>query len=127
MEDARTTARWYLCVSMGASRDRLALEMCKAAGATLAVIPEEFPDDVFDLRLVVDTIVGSIVKRRASGHDHGVAIVAEGIAERLTAEQLEHFDSVSRDAYGHVRLADVPLVPCCAMRCASGLKRSEST
>jgi len=31
----------------------------------------------FDLRLVVDTIVGSIVKRRASGHDHGVAIVAE--------------------------------------------------
>jgi len=83
--------------------------MCKAAGATLAVIPEEFPDDVFDLRLVVDTIVGSIVKRRASGHDHGVAIVAEGIAERLTAEQLEHFDSVSRDAYGHVRLADVPL------------------
>jgi 6-phosphofructokinase 1 len=109
MEDARTTARWYLCVSMGRKSGSLALGMCKAAGATLAVIPEEFPDDVFDLRLVVDTIVGSIVKRRASGHDHGVAIVAEGIAERLTAEQLEHFDSVSRDAYGHVRLADVPL------------------
>jgi 6-phosphofructokinase len=109
MEDARTTARWYLCVSMGRKSGSLALGMCKAAGATLAVIPEEFPDDVFDLRLVVDTIVGSIVKRRASGHDHGVAIVAEGIAERLTAEQLEHFESVSRDAYGHVRLADVPL------------------
>ena len=109
MEDARTTARWYLCVSMGRKSGSLALGMCKAAGATLAVIPEEFADDVFDLRLVVDTIVGSIVKRRASGHDHGVAIVAEGIAERLTAEQLEHFDSVSRDAYGHVRLADVPL------------------
>jgi len=109
MEDARTTARWYLCISMGRKSGSLALGMCKAAGATLAVIPEEFPDDVFDLRLVVDTIVGSIVKRRASGHDHGVAIVAEGIAERLTAEQLEHFDSVSRDAYGHVRLADVPL------------------
>jgi 6-phosphofructokinase len=83
--------------------------MCKAAGATLAVIPEEFPDDSFDLQLVVDTIVGSIVKRRATGHDHGVAIVAEGIAERLTSEEIERFDSVSRDAYGHVRLADVPL------------------
>jgi 6-phosphofructokinase len=109
MEDARTTARWYLCVSMGRKSGSLALGMCKAAGATLAVIPEEFPDEVFDLQLVVDTIVGSIIKRRASGHDHGVAIVAEGIAERLTEEHLERFDSLARDAYGHVRLADVPL------------------
>jgi 6-phosphofructokinase 1 len=109
MEDARTTARWYLCVSMGRKSGSLALGMCKAAGATLAVIPEEFDDASFSLRMVVDTIVGSIVKRRASGHDHGVAVVAEGIAERLTADQLEHLESVSRDAYGHVRLADVPL------------------
>jgi 6-phosphofructokinase 1 len=109
MEDARTTARWYLCVSMGRKSGSLALGMCKAAGATLAVIPEEFTDEAFDLRLVVDTIVGSIVKRRASGHDDGVAIVAEGIGERLTTDQLEHFEGLSRDAYGHVRLADVPL------------------
>ncbi|HEV8023064.1 MAG TPA: diphosphate--fructose-6-phosphate 1-phosphotransferase [Candidatus Lustribacter sp.] len=109
MEDARTTARWYLCVSMGRKSGSLALGMCKAAGATLAVIPEEFSDDVFDLRLVVDTIVGSIVKRRAWGQDHGVAVVAEGIAERLTEAEIEHFDGVTRDAYGHVRLADVPL------------------
>jgi 6-phosphofructokinase 1 len=109
MEDARTTARWYLCVSMGRKSGSLALGMCKAAGATLAVIPEEFSDDAFDLRLVVDTIVGAIVKRRAWGQDHGVAIIAEGIAERLKPEEIEHFDSVTRDAYGHVRLADVPL------------------
>jgi 6-phosphofructokinase 1 len=109
MEDARTTARWYLCVSMGRKSGSLALGMCKAAGATLAVIPEEFSGESLDLRLVVDTIVGSIVKRRASGHDHGVAIVAEGIAERLSPEQLEKFDNLARDAYGHVRLADVPL------------------
>ena len=109
MEDARTTARWYICVSMGRKSGSLALGMCKAAGATLAVIPEEFDDASFSLSAVVDTLVGSILKRRASGHDHGVAVVAEGIAERLTADQLEHLDGVSRDAYGHVRLADVPL------------------
>ena len=63
----------------------------------------------FDLRLVVDTIVGAIIKRRASGHDHGVAIVAEGIAERADTEALEHFGRRTRDAYGHVRLADLPL------------------
>ena len=32
---------------------------------------------------MVDTIVGAIVKRLAAGHDDGVAVVAEGIAERL--------------------------------------------
>ena len=43
IEDAMTTSRWYLVVSMGRKSGALALGMCKAAGATLAVIPEEFP------------------------------------------------------------------------------------
>ena len=108
MEDARTTARWYLVVSMGRKSGALALGMCKAAGATLAVIPEEFSGEI-DLDAVVGTIVGAIVKRRASGADHGVAIVAEGIAERLSAEKLAALEGIARDAYGHVRLADVPI------------------
>ncbi len=109
MEDARTTARWYLVVSMGRKSGALALGMCKAAGATLAVIPEEFPGATLDLETVVDTIVGAIVKRKATGHDHGVAIVAEGIVERLSGDKLAALESVARDAYGHVRLADVPI------------------
>src|ERR1035437_4728163 len=83
MEDARTTSRWYLTISMGRKSGSLALGMCKSAGATLAVIPEEFRGKKFDLALVVDTIVGAIIKRRASGHDDGVAVIAEGIAERM--------------------------------------------
>lgn len=109
MEDARTTERWYLVVSMGRKSGALALGMCKAAGATLAVIPEEFPDSELDLDAVVDTIVGAIIKRMANNHGHGVAIVAEGIAERLSAEKLAALEGVARDAYGHVRLADVPI------------------
>lgn len=108
MEDARTTARWYLCVSMGRKSGALALGMCRAAGATLAVIPEEMPAD-FELSQVVDTIVGAIVKRRTLGHDHGVAVIAEGIAEHINPEQLERLSTVGRDAYGHVRLSDVPI------------------
>ncbi len=108
MEDARTTARWYLCVSMGRKSGALALGMCKAAGATLAVIPEEFGKTT-RLKNVVDTIVGAIVKRRASGADHGVAVIAEGIAEILDHEDFALMENVPRDAYGHVRLADVPL------------------
>ncbi|MDP9017709.1 MAG: 6-phosphofructokinase [Candidatus Eremiobacteraeota bacterium] len=109
MEDARTTERWYLVISMGRKSGALALGMCKAAGATLAIIPEEFSGEELDLDAVVDTIAGAIIKRKANGHDHGVAIIAEGIAERLSAEKLAGLDGVSRDAYGHVRLADVPL------------------
>jgi 6-phosphofructokinase 1 len=109
MVDARTTARWYLVVSMGRKSGALALGMCKAAGAALAVIPEEFSGEEIDLNAVIDTIVGAIVKRKASNHENGVAIVAEGIAERLSEKQLAAFESVARDAYGHVRLADIPL------------------
>lgn len=111
IEDARTTVRWYIVVSMGRKSGALALGMCAAAGATLAVIPEEFPGDELDLRLVVDTIAGAIIKRRAQGRDHGVAVVAEGIVERVSADALKALEGVERDAYGHVRLADIPLGP----------------
>ncbi len=109
MEDARTTARWYLVVSMGRKSGALALGICKASGATLAVIPEEFSESELELDLLVNTLVGAIVKRKASGHDHGVAVVAEGVAERLSPEKLKALESATRDAYGHVRLAEVPL------------------
>ena len=87
IEDARTTTRWYVVVSMGRKSGALALGMCKAAGATLAVIPEEFPAQSA-LSAVIDTIAGAIVKQRAFGRSHGVAVVAEGIAERVSVDAL---------------------------------------
>jgi len=108
MEDARTTQRWYLAVTMGRKSGALALGIAKASGATLAVIPEEFPHQV-PLEIVRDTIIGSIIKRRAAGHDHGVAVIAEGLAERLDPALLGALKDVARDAYGNVRLADIDL------------------
>lgn len=105
MEDARTTGRWYLAVSMGRKSGSLALSMCKSAGATLAVILEEFDRKEFDLSMVVDIIVGSMIKRRASGRDDGVVIVAEGIAERINTDSM----GSTRDAYGHLHIADIPI------------------
>jgi 6-phosphofructokinase len=106
MEDARTTSRWYLAVSMGRKSGSLALSMCKSAGATLAVIPEEFSGSQLDLSVIVNTIVGAIIKRSAAGRDNGVAVIAEGIAERT---DLSHIAETSFDAYGHVHIADIPL------------------
>ncbi|MBV8371676.1 MAG: 6-phosphofructokinase [Candidatus Eremiobacteraeota bacterium] len=109
IEDSMTTTRWYVVVSMGRKSGALALGMCKAAGATLAVIPEEFPEET-DLGAVIDTIAGAIVKQRALGRDYGVAVVAEGIAERVPVDALAGaLDTAERDAFGHVRLADIPI------------------
>ena len=109
MEDARTTTRWYIVVTMGRKSGALALGICKAAGATLGVIPEEFDGGQVRLADVADIIVGAMVKRRAFGSDHGVAVVAEGIAERLSEDDLSERKDVARDAYGHIRLSDVDL------------------
>lgn len=108
MEDARTTARWYVVVCMGRKSGSLALGMCKAAGSTLAILPEELPEHT-RLQHVVDTIVGAIVKRRAAGRQHGIAVVAEGIAERLPGDAFAAPENVGRDSFGNIRLADVPL------------------
>jgi ATP-dependent phosphofructokinase / diphosphate-dependent phosphofructokinase len=109
IEDARTTVRWYIVVAMGRKSGSLALGMANAAGATVAVIPEEFPEGDLHIDRVVDVLCGAIAKRRMQGRDYGVAVVAEGIVERMSAQVLDGLEDVSRDAYGHVRLADIPI------------------
>jgi len=107
MEDAKTTTRWYTAVCMGRKSGALALGICKSAGGTLAIIPEEFGDSKVSLEGVADIIIGSIIKRRWMGHDHGVAIVAEGVVERLDEQALEGLKNLPRDQYGHIRISDL--------------------
>jgi len=107
MEDAKTTTRWYAAVCMGRKSGALALAICKAAGGTLAIIPEEFSGSSVSLELVADIIIGSMIKRRWMGHDHGVAIVAEGVVERLDEHSLAGLKNVPRDQYGHIRISDL--------------------
>src|SRR5262249_2865513 len=64
-EDARTTSRWYLIVSMGRACGHLALGIGKAAAATLTIIPEEFRGRRVNLHELCDIILGSIIKRRS--------------------------------------------------------------
>ena len=107
MVDAQTTSRWYYVVSMGRKAGHLALGIGKASGATLTLIPEEFPEDVISLSHIVDILVGAILKRRSYGRTDGVAILAEGLLEQLDPKDLEILESVERDAHGNIRLAEV--------------------
>jgi len=111
MIDAKTTGRWYVIISMGRKAGHLALGIGKAAAATVTIIPEEFPGERIRLSHVVDIIVGGILKRRTQGRKDGVAVIAEGIMERLDSEDLEALKTVGRDAHGHIKLADIQFAP----------------
>jgi ATP-dependent phosphofructokinase / diphosphate-dependent phosphofructokinase len=63
MVDAKTTSRWYFVIAMGRTAGHLALGIGKAAGATLTLVPEEFPPPTVALRKIVDTLAGAIIKR----------------------------------------------------------------
>lgn len=109
IEDCRTTNRWFFVVLMGRKSGSLALGAGKAAGAPITLIPEEFPPGAIRLEDVIRTLEGAIVKRLARGRSDGVAVIAEGIAERLDPNDLEILKDVPRDEHGHIRLAEVPL------------------
>lgn len=111
MEDSRTTRRWYIVVSMGRNAGHLALGIGKSAGATLSVIPEEFPE-LTTIREIADVIEGAMLKRRTMKRYDGVAVLAEGLSQRLgDREELSRLlgKTVPVDAAGHPRLAEVPL------------------
>jgi len=105
-EDAKTTGRWYIIVMMGRTAGHLALGVGKSAGATVILIPEEFEAGV-RLKKVADILAGSIIKRLTYDKPYGVAVVAEGLAEKIAKEDLADLANAERDAHGHVRLAEI--------------------
>ncbi|MBI2468263.1 MAG: 6-phosphofructokinase [Candidatus Rokubacteria bacterium] len=106
MKDAATTDKWFFVTVMGRHAGHLALGVGGAAGATLTIVSEEFPEGPVTLDRVADVLEGAIIKRRAHGRDHGVALLAEGLLERLDPATL---GPVERDSYGNVRLAELEL------------------
>src|SRR6185369_5044608 len=78
-EDARTTSRWYIIVSMGRAAGHLALGIGKSAAATLTIIPEEFRGHQVTLDEVCDIIVGAMIKRASHNTHYGVVVLAEGL------------------------------------------------
>jgi 6-phosphofructokinase len=107
LTDAQTTARWYFVVAMGRKAGHLALGIGKAAGATLTVIPEEFPGKQIPMRAIVDVLAGAIIKRLAYGRGDGVAVLAEGLVESIPESDLADLEGAERDEHGHIRIAEI--------------------
>ena len=108
-EDARATRRWYVLIAMGRQAGHLALGIGKAAGASVTLIREEFPQEVVPFASICDILEGTIIKRRAMGRNYGVAILAEGLIEKLDPNELKDLQDVELDEHGHIRFAEVDL------------------
>jgi 6-phosphofructokinase 1 len=115
-EDARTTSRWYLIISMGRAAGHLALGIGKAAAATVTIIAEEFRNRSVTLDELCDILLGSIIKRKSQDANFGVAVLAEGLLESigekglletLGAETLSQYGKIQRDPHGHLRLGEI--------------------
>lgn len=116
MEDARTTSRWYIIISMGRAAGHLALGIGKASAATLSVILEQFRGRPVTVDEICDIIIGSIIKRKAEGSNYGSVVLAEGLIEgigekgllaALPEGQLQQFGKIIRDDHGHMSLGEI--------------------
>jgi ATP-dependent phosphofructokinase / diphosphate-dependent phosphofructokinase len=119
MKDAATTDKWFFVTIMGRHAGHLALGIGSASGATLTIIGEEFPEGTIDLDQIAAILEGAIIKRRAQDRQHGVALLAEGLIERLDPATL---GPIARDPYGNVRLAELELSRLLKERVTASLK-----
>jgi ATP-dependent phosphofructokinase / diphosphate-dependent phosphofructokinase len=119
MSDAATAEKWFFVTVMGRHAGHLALGIGGGAGATVTIVGEEFPGPSVALDTLADVLEGAIIKRRMHGRDHGVALLAEGLLEKLELEQL---GTVNRDAYGNVRLGELGLARVLKDRVSASLR-----
>ncbi len=109
MVDAKTTHRWYLVVTQGRKAGHLALGIGKAAGATVTLIPEEFGDGPVRIDTIVDSLAGAVIKRLGYDRRDGLAVLAEGLVERLSPDEIATLPGVERDQHGGLRYGEINL------------------
>ena len=131
-EDAKTTGRWYIIVSMGRAAGHLALGIGKASASALTIIAEEFRGKPVTLDHVCDTVIGAMIKRMSVGKKYGLVVLAEGLLETigeqglmdtLGQDELERFGEVVRDDHGHLRLGEIEFGRMIKARVAARLKQ----
>lgn len=129
-EDAKTTSRWYIIISMGRAAGHLALGIGKASASALTIISEEFRGQSITLDLICDIIIGAMIKRQAQGKKYGLAILAEGLLESIgekglmqaLGDDLSRFGEIIRDDHGHLRLGEIEFGRLIKYRLATKLK-----
>jgi len=108
-EDAKTCRRWFLATTMGRKAGFLALGMGLAAGATSALIPEEFAGVAPSPEDIASILYSSIRKRISMGKNYGVILLAEGILDCINVQSSSALQSCIRDDMGRIRYSQIEL------------------
>jgi len=122
MEDAATSLHWFIVVTMGRKTGHLALGIGKSSGATVTIIPEEWRGQPIAIQEVVDILVTSALRRIADNRPHGVALVAEGVAEHLIPEDKAKLSRLVDD-HGNLRHEEIDFADYLKSAMASDLRR----
>lgn len=105
--DASTLNHWFLVQSMGRQSGHLALGIGYGAMATVTIIPEQWEGREIHLKEIVDILVTTMLLRKLEGKHYGVAVLAEGLLEHLSQQDLGTLDHVGRDEHGHISMSDI--------------------
>lgn len=79
----------------------------QSAGAIITIIPEDFNSEKIRLQAVIDMLLGSIVKDNLTDRNYGVAIIAEGVIEKIEKDDLCSLEECCLDEHGHIRYAEI--------------------
>jgi 6-phosphofructokinase 1 len=108
LADAKTTSRWYMVTAMGRSAGHLAVAMAIGSGSHLVSIQEEYPAGGITVSDVADMVEAAILKRMAAGEGWGLAVLAEGLLDQMSEEEMSQYVT-EYDEHGHPRLSEIDL------------------
>jgi 6-phosphofructokinase 1 len=109
MTDAKTCQRWYLSICMGRQAGFLALGLGLASGATLTLIPEEFGGRLYSLDEMAEIVFESIQLRYQQQRRYGVALLAEGLLDRIDPASCSDVANTPRDHLGRISYSELEL------------------
>ncbi|MBX2803942.1 MAG: 6-phosphofructokinase [Myxococcales bacterium] len=105
--DARATSACFLVETMGRKAGWLSYGVAIAGEASMVLGVEDIDADLqtadgaLDMHKLADRIVDVLLTREERGQFWAVVVLAEGLAEALSAEQLQ---GLERDEHGHISL-----------------------
>ena len=127
--DALASGAYFIAECMGRKAGWLSYGVAMAGEAQMVVGVEDIPvlmknagreyNGFLDINVLVDHIVDLIRVRALRKQEHGVIVLAEGLAEKLPSDFLE---ATTRDEHGHISLGDVHLGHLVAKMCMKRLE-----
>lgn len=104
--DAKSTKVWYVLELMGRKAGWLTYAAGIAGEATRMISVEDV-DGTWDLAAYAEEMVDLMLRRAADSREYGVICIAEGLAEKLPADQrVQEMDSHGNSLLGTARIGD---------------------